>query len=313
MKKKFDFKNKKVFVAGHNGLIGRDICDQLEKYEKCIIIKKSRRELDLFDPVKTNNFIKKNKPDLIIIAAAKVGGIKANYTYPADFILENLSIQTNIINSSLKNKIQRLIFLGSSCIYPKINKIPISEDRLLTDQLEKTNEYYAIAKISGIKLCEAIYKQYGFKYLSVMPTNLYGINDNFNKETSHVIPGLISKLHDAKINNKKTVKLWGTGKAKRDFLNSKDCARAIIHIAKYYNTNEIINIGSGNEINIKNLSLLIKKIVGFNGKIIFDKKHPDGTLRKMLDISKLRSLNWVPQIKLEEGIKEVYENFKINN
>lgn len=309
--------NSKIFVAGHNGLVGTAITKALLSKGYTNLLLKTKSELDLTDTLKVENFFQKEKPEYVFLAAAKVGGIVANNTYRADFIYQNLSIQNNIIYSAYKNKVKKLLFLGSSCIYPKNSPQPMKEEYLLTDTLEYTNEPYAIAKIAGLKMCEAFNLQYGCNFVSVMPTNLYGENDNFDLNTSHVLPALIRKFYEAKINGSTSVVVWGSGKPRREFLHSSDMAEACIYVMenidfnKLSNGNEIrnthINIGYGSDVSIAELASLIKNIVGFDGEIIYDNSKPDGTYQKLLDTSKLNALGWKPKIKLEEGIKKVFE------
>lgn len=309
--------NSKIFVAGHNGLVGTAITKALLSKGYTNLLLKTRSELDLTDTLKVENFFQKEKPEYVFLAAAKVGGIVANNTYRADFIYQNLTIQNNIIYSAYKNKVKKLLFLGSSCIYPKNSPQPMKEEYLLTDTLEYTNEPYAIAKIVGLKMCEAFNLQYGCNFVSVMPTNLYGENDNFDLNTSHVLPALIRKFYEAKINGSTSVVVWGSGKPRREFLHSSDMAEACIYVMenidfnKLSNGNEIrnthINIGYGSDVSIAELASLIKNIVGFDGEIIYDDSKPDGTYQKLLDTSKLNALGWKPKIKLEEGIRKVFE------
>lgn len=309
--------NSKIFVAGHNGLVGTAITKALLSKGYTNLLLKTKSELDLTHTLKVENFFQKEKPEYVFLAAAKVGGIVANNTYRADFIYQNLSIQNNIIYSAYKNKVKKLLFLGSSCIYPKSSPQPMKEEYLLTDTLEYTNEPYAIAKIAGLKMCEAFNLQYGCNFVSVMPTNLYGENDNFDLNTSHVLPALIRKFYEAKINGSTSVVVWGSGKPRREFLHSSDMAEACIYVMenidfnKLSNGNEIrnthINIGYGSDVSIAELASLIKNIVGFDGEIIYDNSKPDGTYQKLLDTSKLNALGWKPKIKLEEGIKKVFE------
>lgn len=309
--------NSKIFVAGHNGLVGTAITKALLSKGYTNLLLKTRSELDLTDTLKVENFFQKEKPEYVFLAAAKVGGIVANNTYRADFIYQNLTIQNNIIYSAYKNNVKKLLFLGSSCIYPKNSPQPMKEEYLLTDTLEYTNEPYAIAKIAGLKMCEAFNLQYGCNFVSVMPTNLYGENDNFDLNTSHVLPALIRKFYEAKINGSTSVVVWGSGKPRREFLHSSDMAEACIYVMenidfnKLSNGNEIrnthINIGYGSDVSIAELASLIKNIVGFDGEIIYDDSKPDGTYQKLLDTSKLNALGWKPKIKLEEGIRKVFE------
>jgi len=314
----------KIFVAGHNGMVGSSLVNLLKKNKKNKIITCSKKKLNLLDKKKTFNFIKKNKPDQIYIAAAKVGGIKANNDYPVDFIYENIMIAFNLIYSAYLNNVKKILFLGSSCIYPKFPKIPIKEESLLTGLLETSNEPYALAKIAGIKLCSAFNKQYKKKnldYRSVMPCNLYGPKDNFDPNFGHVIPSLIYKFHYAKIMNKKEVVVWGNGKSKREFMHVDDLAEASIFLMNlkkknFFNKNnfvEHVNIGTGKEIAIKDLVYKIKHIIGYKGKIIFDKKELNGTPRKVLNNKKLKKLGWEPKIKLTKGLNDTYEYFKLIN
>lgn len=309
--------NSKIFVAGHNGLVGTAITKALLSKGYTNLLLKTKSELDLTDTLKVENFFQKEKPEYVFLAAAKVGGIVANNTYRADFIYQNLTIQNNIIYSAYKNKVKKLLFLGSSCIYPKNSPQPMKEEYLLTDTLEYTNEPYAIAKIAGLKMCEAFNLQYGCNFVSVMPTNLYGENDNFDLNTSHVLPALIRKFYEAKINGSTSVVVWGSGKPRREFLHSSDMAEACIYVMENIDFNKLsngseirnthINIGYGSDVSIAELASLIKNIVGFDGEIIYDNSKPDGTYQKLLDTSKLNALGWKPKIKLEEGIKKVFE------
>ncbi len=308
--------NSKIYIAGHRGLVGSAIKRNLENHGFVNLIFKTHKELDLTNQSAVANFFQREKPEYVFLAAAKVGGILANNTYPAEFIYENLQIQNNIIHQSYLNKVRKLLFLGSSCIYPKLAPQPIKEKYLLTGLLEPTNEPYAIAKIAGIKMCKYYNKQYGTNFISVMPTNLYGPNDNFDLNTSHVFPALIRKFHEAKINNKKEVTLWGTGKPKREFLYVDDLADACIFLIKNYNANDVgefVNIGTGKDLSIKNLAELIKNIVGFKGKIIWDTSKPDGTPRKLLDVNHLHKLGWKHKVNLEQGIEMTYKWYKAHN
>jgi len=306
-------KSSKIYIAGHNGLVGSELLSLLIKSGYKKILFKSRKELDLTNQKTVDNFFKKNKPEFLIICAAKVGGILENKNYPMEFLLDNLSIQKNLLLAAMKHNIKRTIFLGSSCIYPKFSKIPIKESYLMTGKLEKTNESYALAKIVGMKLSEIMFHKYKKDIICLMPTNLYGDNDNFDIASSHVIPGLISKFLLAK-RNKLDVKIWGSGKPIREFLHVKDLAEAILILLKSnklkikkVSNNElpIINIGSGESISIKNLALLIKKISQFKGRVIFDKKYPDGTINKNLDSSKIKKFKWYAKIKLEKGLEKI--------
>ena len=310
-KNKMD-KNSKIYIAGHKGLVGSAITRLLEKQGYKNLILKTRQELDLFNQQAVTNFFKKEKPEYVFLAAAKVGGIMANNNYPADFIYENLMIQTNIIHSAYLNKVKKLLFLGSSCIYPKLSPQPIKEEYLLSSDLEPTNKAYSMAKIAGIITCQSYNIQYGTNFISAMPTNLYGPNDNFDLETSHVLPALIRKFHEAKLKNEKKVMVWGSGKPKREFLHTDDLAEACFFLMKNYNSFEIINAGTGEDITIKDLAEKIKKNVGYEGKIAWDKTKPDGTPRKLLDVSKINKLGWKSKIGLEDGIKMTYEWY-LNN
>jgi GDP-L-fucose synthase len=301
---------KKLLILGSTGMVGSSVA-RLAKNDFNILTP-SRKKLDLFDKKKVDIFFKKEKPFYVINCAAKAGGIYANYTYPADFIYENLLIQNNIIFASHKYKVKRLMFLGSSCIYPRDCNQPIKENFLLTSPLEKTNEFYAIAKIAGLKMIEAFNKQYNHNFISIMPTNIYGINDNFHLNNSHVIPALIEKIYIGFKENKKNIKLWGSGKVLRDFLYVDDLSRAILLLIKRYNKHELVNVGSGKEITIKLLSKLISEIIGYKGKIIFDELHPDGTPRKILDISRIKATGWKPVYSLREGLKKTIEWYILN-
>ena len=302
---KISLKNKKVFVAGHKGLVGQSLRRRLEK-ENCKILYVNKKSLDLRDFNKTDKWLKLNKPDYIFIAAARVGGILANSSYPADFIYDNLSIATNLIHLSHKNNIKKVLYLGSSCIYPKFSKQPINEELLLTGSLEPTNEWYAIAKIAGLKLCQAYSLQHKCNFISAMPTNLYGPEDNFDVKSGHVLPGLINKIHLAAKHNKKNVIIWGTGKPKREFLFVDDLADALVFLMKNYNKNDHINVGSRNEVNILNLAKIIAKVVGFKGKFIFDRSKPDGTPRKFINSKKINLLGWKSKTSLLKGIEITY-------
>ena len=302
---KISLKNKKVFVAGHKGLVGQSLCRRLEK-ENCKILYVNKKSLDLRDFNKTDKWLKLNKPDYIFIAAARVGGILENATYPADFIYDNLSIALNLIHLSHKNNIKKVLYLGSSCIYPKFSKQPINEELLLTGSLEPTNEWYAIAKIAGLKLCQAYSLQHKCNFISAMPTNLYGPEDNFDVKSGHVLPGLINKIHLAAKHNKKNVIIWGTGKPKREFLFVDDLADALVFLMKNYNKNDHINVGSRNEVNILNLAKIIAKVVGFKGKFIFDRSKPDGTPRKFINSKKINLLGWKSKTSLLKGIEITY-------
>jgi len=301
--------NDRIFVAGHKGLVGNALVKNLKSKGFKKIITKDRTELDLSHSERVDDFFALNDIDYVFDAAAKVGGIHANNTYPAEFIYDNLTIQNNIINSSYEYGIKKLMFLGSVCIYPKFAPEPVKEESLLSSQLEPTNEPYAIAKIAGIKMCQAYRKQYGCNFVSVMPCNLYGENDNFHPQNSHVIPALIRRFHEAKVNNLPTVTCWGTGSARREFMDADDLADALIFLMEYYDSGEIINIGYGEDYTIKEVTETIQEIVGYNGQILWDITKPDGTPRRMLDSSKLKSLGWKPKITLKEGLIKSYKWF----
>lgn len=296
--------NSKIFVAGSNGMVGSAIIRSLEQNGFTNIITKSSKELDLRNQQEVFTFFKTEKPKYVFLAAAKVGGIHANNTYPADFIYDNMMIQNNVIHAAHLNKVEKLLFLGSSCIYPKFASQPIKEEYLLTGALEPTNEAYAIAKISGLKMCEFYKKQYGCNFISAMPTNLYGINDNFNLQNSHVLPALLRKFIEAKQNNASEVVVWGSGTPMREFLFVDDLAEACVFLMQNYNGVETVNIGTGEDITIKELAETIKKIVGFEGNLIFDTTKPDGTPRKLLDVSKIHTLGWKHKASLEQGIEK---------
>jgi len=299
--------NSKIYIAGHNGMVGSAILRNLKSRGFTNFVVRTSKELDLRDSEAVSFFFKTEQPEYVFLAAAKVGGIVANNTYRAEFLYDNLMIQNNVIHQSYLNGVTKLLFLGSSCIYPKLAPQPLKEDYLLTGLLEPTNEPYAIAKIAGIKMCDAYRSQYGCNFISVMPTNLYGKNDNYDLKNSHVLPAMLRKFHEAKINQLPTVTLWGTGSPMREFLNADDMADACVFLMQNYNEPGIINIGTGIDISIKELALLIKKITGFSGDIVWDTSKPDGTPRKLMDVSKLTNLGWQYSIALEEGIKQVYE------
>ncbi len=307
----FKIYGKKIWVAGHNGMVGKAVVRQLEK-KNCEILTVNRQSLDLTIQQDVNNWLAHNKPDAIILCAAKVGGILANERFPAEFIYQNLMIEANVINAAHTNEISKLLFLGSSCIYPKHAPQPMNESTLLTGPLENTNEWYALAKIAGIKLCQAYRKQYDSNFISAMPTNLYGPYDNFDLETSHVIPALIRKTHEAKLNNQNEIIVWGTGEPLREFMHVDDCAKGIIFLLENYSDDEHVNLGTGQEISIGSLIEMIKSIVGFKGEIKFDNSKPDGTPRKLLDTSKIKTLGWKPEKTLGDGLFETYEWFNKN-
>lgn len=311
-------KNSKIYVAGHNGMVGSAIFRNLQTKGYTNIITRSRAELDLCNQQAVNNFFQEEKPEYVILAAAKVGGIQANNIQRADFIYENLIVEANVIHATaqLKETVEntneftrepKLLFLGSSCIYPKLAPQPLKEEYLLTGPLESTNEPYAIAKIAGIKLCESYRRQYGCNFISVMPTNLYGPNDNYDLESSHVLPALIRKFHNAKVSNTPTVELWGTGVALREFMHVDDLAEACVLLLEKYDEEEIVNIGVGEDLSIRELAYIVKEVVGFNGEIVFDATKPNGTPRKLLDVSKLKALGFKPKINLKEGIAMTYK------
>lgn len=302
---------QKVYVAGHRGMVGSAIVRKLQQEGFNNIITRTSRELDLRDQDAVAEFFTAEKPDHVFLAAAKVGGIVANNTYRAEFLYDNLMIQSNIIHQSYLNGVEKLMFLGSSCIYPKLAPQPLKEEYLLTGLLEHTNEPYAIAKIAGIKMCDAYRDQYGCNFVSVMPTNLYGPNDNYDLQNSHVLPALIRKFHEAKAKAVPEVVVWGTGTPKREFLHADDMAAACFYLMQHYNEPGLVNIGVGEDISIADLARLIQDIVGYQGKLIFDTTKPDGTPRKLMDVSKLHSLGWKAQIGLEEGIRKVYNEAKL--
>jgi GDP-L-fucose synthase len=302
-------KSAKIYIAGHRGMVGSAIHRKLVKEGYTNIITRTSAELDLRDQQAVTSFFELEKPDYVFLAAAKVGGIVANNTYRADFLYENLAIQNNVIHQAYKNDVKKLMFLGSSCIYPKLAPQPLKEDYLLTGLLEETNEPYAIAKIAGIKMCDAYRDQYGANYISVMPTNLYGYNDNYHPQNSHVLPALIRKFHEAKVNSSPEVVVWGSGSPMREFLFADDLADACYFLMESYNEPNLINIGTGVDLTIKDLALLIKKVVGYEGELNFDSSKPDGTPRKLMDVSKLHGLGWKHQIDLEEGIQLAYHDF----
>ena len=305
-------KNAKIYVAGHRGLVGSAIVRGLKAKGYTNIIGRTHKELDLMDGVAVEEFFKTEKPENVFLAAAKVGGIYANSTYPADFIFQNLQIQQNVIGNAFKYNVKKLMFLGSSCIYPKMCPQPIKEEYLLSGYLEETNEGYALAKISGLKMCQFFNKQYGTNYISVMPTNLYGPYDNFSGINSHVMPALIRRFHEAKINNAPEVVVWGSGTPLREFLYSEDMADACIYLMETYEGNDFFNIGTGKEITIKGLAELIKEVVGYEGKIVWDSTKPDGTPRKLLDVSRLEKAGWKYKMELKDGVKEAYKWFLEN-
>ena len=306
-------KNSKIYVAGHSGLVGSAIIRALRKEEYGNIITRNSKELNLIDQKATLKFFQQEKPEYVFLAAAKVGGIQANDTYPAEFIYQNLAIEINVVNSAYFSNVKKLLFLGSSCIYPRECPQPIKEEYLMAGPLEETNKAYAMAKIAGIFMCQAYNKQYGTKFISVMPTNLYGPGDNFNLNSSHVLPALLRKFHEAKVKGEKEVVMWGTGLPLREFLHVDDLADACLFLMNGYENSEIVNIGTGKDLSIRELAKMIKKIVGFAGEIVDDITKPDGTPKKQLDVAKLHNLGWQHKIELEEGIRSTYEWFLREN
>jgi len=305
-------KQTNIYIAGHTGMVGSAVWSKLESEGYTNLIGETSKVLDLRNQQSVFKFYKKEQPEVVIDAAAKVGGILANNDFPYQFLMENMQIQNNLIDGAFKNGIEKFIFLGSSCIYPKFAPQPLKEDYLLTDSLEPTNEYYALAKISGIKACESIRKQYGKDYVSLMPTNLYGYNDNFDLKSSHVIPAMIRKFHQAKVDNHSTVILWGSGSVRREFLFVDDLAAAVVHALENKLTNHLYNVGTGNDVTIKTLAKSIQKIIGHKGDIIWDTSKPDGTPRKLMDVSKMKEIGWSYKTELEEGLKKTYDWF-LNN
>ena len=302
-------KQAKIYVAGHRGMVGSAIYRKLKEEGYTNIVVRTSKELDLRDQQAVKEFFETEKPEYVFLAAAKVGGIMANNIYRADFLYENLAIQNNVFHFSHENQVKKLMFLGSSCIYPKMAPQPLKEDYLLTGTLEPTNEPYAIAKIAGIKMAESYRLQYNDNYISVMPTNLYGINDNYHPENSHVLPALIRKFHEAKVNNNPTVNVWGSGKPLREFMFADDLADACVFLMENYNDLQFVNIGVGEDVSIRDLAELIQEVVGYEGQLEFDSSKPDGTPRKLMDVSKLNALGWKAKTKLKDGIKLAYEDF----
>ena len=305
-------KDAKIYVAGHNGMVGSAIVRKLQENGFTQLILRSSKELDLRDQLATLRFFEQEQPEYVFLAAAHVGGIQANNTYRGAFLYNNLSIQNNVIHAAYLNKVKKLLFLGSSCIYPKFAKQPMSEDQLLTGPLEYTNEPYAIAKIAGIKLCESYRDQYGCNFISAMPTNLYGPNDNYDLNHSHVLPALLRKFHEGKINKSPSVEIWGSGSPLREFLHVDDLADALLFLMEQYDEKLFVNVGYGSDISIKDLALLIKKEVGFTGELTFDSSKPDGTPKKLMDSSRLQALGWKPKVSLTRGLHEVYKDFQTN-
>lgn len=302
-------KSSKIYIAGHRGMVGSAIHRKLISEGYTNIITRTSQELDLRNQTLVDEFFQTEQPEYVFLAAAKVGGIMANNTYRADFLYENLQLQNNVIHAAYVNKVKKLMFLGSSCIYPKMAPQPLKEEYLLTGILEPTNEPYAIAKIAGIKMCEAYRAQYGCNFISVMPTNLYGINDNYHPQNSHVLPALIRRFHEAKMNNADQVEIWGTGSPLREFMYSDDLADACYFLMMNYNESDFINIGTGHDLSIKDLAILVKHVLGYEGEITFDTTKPDGTPRKLMDVSKLHSLGWKHKVELAEGIEMAYEDY----
>ena len=302
-------KSDKIYIAGHRGMVGSAILRKLEAEGFNNIVAQTSSQLDLRDQQAVQKFFEKEKPDYVFMAAAKVGGIMANNTYRAEFLYDNLAIQTNVIHSSYLTQVKKLLFLGSSCIYPKMAPQPLREEYLLTGALEPTNEPYAIAKITGIKTCEAYRDQYGCNFISAMPTNLYGPNDNYDLNSSHVLPALIRKFHEAKYKHQPSVVIWGSGQPRREFMHADDLADALYFLMQKYNDREFVNVGTGEDLTINELAILIKRVVGYEGKIEHDISKPDGTPRKLLDVGKLNAMGWKAKISLEEGIRSVYEQF----
>ena len=299
--------NSRIYVAGHRGLVGSAIIRSLRQRGFENLITRTHAELELMDAVAVKDFFEQVKPEYVFLAAAKVGGIHANITYPADFMRENLIVQTNVIHESWRQGVVKLLFLGSSCIYPKLCPQPIKEEYLLSGELEKTNDAYALAKIAGIKTCQSYNQQHGTHFISAMPTNLYGVNDNFHPENSHVLPALIRRFHEAKLANVESISIWGTGRSRREFLHSSDLADAVLFLMENYDDSEIVNVGCGKDQTIKELAEMIQEVVGYTGYLKFDSTRPDGTPQKILDISKINSLGWKPTISLHEGLKQVYQ------
>jgi GDP-L-fucose synthase len=299
----------RVFVAGRTGLVGSAVVRELRRLGHSGLVLPGRDDLDLRDQAAVRSFFDDTRPQFVILAAARVGGIRANATYPADFIRDNLLIQTNVIDAAWRSGAEKLCFLGSSCAYPRLAPQPIPEDALLSGPLEPTNEPYAVAKIAGITMCRAYRRQHGFRAISLMPTNLYGPGDNFDPESSHVIPGLLKRFHEAKMRGDPTFEVWGTGEPRREFLHVDDLARAVVHLMRVYEGDDLVNVGTGRDVSIRELADLIREVVGFQGEILFDPTKPDGTPRKLLDVAKVTELGWRPRIALEEGLRKTYEWF----
>ncbi len=304
----YELAGKRVYVAGHNGMVGRAVVKALAA-ENCTVLKAERQDADLLRQSEVEAWMSHNKPDAVVVCAARVGGILANDTYPADFIYDNLMIEANLIKASFDCGVEKLLFLGSSCIYPKLAPQPIPEDALLTGALEPTNKWYAIAKIAGIKMCQAYRKQHGVDFISAMPTNLYGPHDNFDLQSSHVIPALMRKCHEAKLAGDATMEVWGSGKVMREFLHVEDCAAGIVFLLKHYSDMSHVNLGTGEDVTIRQLAEAITKTVGFEGSLAFDASKPDGTPRKLLDVSKINNLGWHHKLNLETGLAAAYQWF----
>jgi len=305
-------KNSKIYVAGHKGLVGSSIVRQLEKSGYTNIITRAHEELELLDPKAVHEFFEKERPEYVFLAAARVGGILANNSFPADFIRENLIVQTNVLHEAYKSEVKKLLFMGSSCIYPKLAPQPIKEEYLMTGPLEETNSAYAVAKIAGIEMCQAYYRQYGSNFISVMPTNLYGPNDNFSPDRGHVLPALLRRFHEAKVSGADEVIVWGSGSPRREFLHIDDLGKACVFLMESYDDPSIVNIGTGKDVTIKELAELIRDTIGYKGKIAWDTNKPDGTPRKQLDVNKIHRLGWHHEIELPEGLASTYKWFLEN-
>jgi GDP-L-fucose synthase len=305
----YSLSGKRVWVAGHRGMVGSALVRRLEAEKPSDILTVTRAEVDLRDPAAVTQWMAKATPEAVFVPAAKVGGILANDTYPADFLYDNLMIASNVIHAAHQNDVEKLLFLGSSCIYPKFAEQPIVEDALLTGPLEPTNEWYAIAKIAGIKLCQAYRRQHGRDFISAMPTNLYGPGDNYDLQSSHVIPALLRKAHNAKTSNADAMEIWGTGSPMREFMHVDDCADALVHLMKVYSGDQHINVGTAVDVTIKDLALLVMDVVGFKGELTHDTSKPDGTPRKLMSATRLREMNWTPKIELRAGLENAYASF----
>lgn len=299
----------RIFVAGHRGLVGAAIVRELQRLGCRDLVLRGRSELDLRSQAAVDRFFEQARPEYVFLAAAKVGGIHANDTYPADFLRDNLQIQTNVIDAAWRSGVRKLCFLGSSCIYPKLAPQPMREDALLTGPLEPTNEWYAIAKIAGIKMCQAYRRQHGFNAITLMPTNLYGPGDNFDRQNSHVMPALIRRFHEARLRGDAEVMIWGTGTPRREFLHCDDMANAVVHLMRTYDEEPLVNIGCGSDVTIRELAELVARVVGYEGRLAFDTSKPDGAPRKLLDVSRLAGLGWKPRISLEDGLESTYRWF----